>query len=68
MKTNYDEKADILYINFTDEPVEADDSYHTEIDIIVRTLKGKIIGLTLVDATFILETDREKLKASFGGK
>ncbi len=68
MQVNYDKYTDVLYVSFTDEPVEADDTHHTEIDICVRTKNGKIIGLTFVDATFILETTKEKLESSFANK
>lgn len=48
--TNYDEEADVLYINLKN-PSYADDSELTDQDIIIRSEKGKIIGLTVLHAS-----------------
>ncbi|SFF93260.1 Protein of unknown function [Desulfotomaculum arcticum] len=47
---HYDDEADILYINFNDTPVEADDSELTDDDLIIRYLSGKIVGITMLNA------------------
>lgn len=46
---DYDSQADVLYINFGDKK-EADDSDLTEEGVIVRSKKGKIVGLTVLNA------------------
>ena len=43
----YDDDADVLYINFFNPPLEADDSF-TVGDLIIRLLNGKPIGITLL--------------------
>ncbi|MHA1410223.1 MAG: DUF2283 domain-containing protein [Candidatus Odinarchaeia archaeon] len=48
--TSYDKDADVLYINFK-KPSHADDSEITDEDIIVRYEKGKIIGVTILNAS-----------------
>lgn len=47
---DYDEEADVLYVNFT-KPQKADDSEQGEDGIIRRTKKKKIIGLTILNAS-----------------
>ena len=50
MFIDYDEEADVLYVNFG-EPEKADDSIHGD-DGIIRRKKGKkIIGLTILNAS-----------------
>ncbi len=46
----YDEKADVLYLNFK-KPSHADDSVLTEDDIIIRYEEGKVIGITVINAS-----------------
>jgi uncharacterized protein YuzE len=48
--TYYDEEADVLYINFK-KPSHADDSELTDDDIIIRYEKGKIVGITILNAS-----------------
>jgi uncharacterized protein YuzE len=48
--TSYDEEADILYINFK-KPSHADDSELTDDDVIIRYEKGKIVGITILNAS-----------------
>ncbi|MEA3476464.1 MAG: DUF2283 domain-containing protein [Candidatus Cloacimonadota bacterium] len=48
--TTYDKGADVLYINFK-KPSHADNSELTDDDIIVRYEKGKIIGITILNAS-----------------
>lgn len=48
--TSYDEEADVLYINFK-KPANADDSEMTDDDIIIRSEKGEIIGVTILNAS-----------------
>jgi uncharacterized protein YuzE len=46
----YDEEADVLYINFK-KPSHADDSELTDDDIIIRYEKGKVVGITILNAS-----------------
>jgi uncharacterized protein YuzE len=48
--TDYDAEGDVLYISFG-EPQEADDSDITEEGAIIRLKEGKIIGLTILNAS-----------------
>ena len=48
--TNYDAEGDILYINFHDPPLEADDT-HRRGDILFRVKNGELIGATILDYT-----------------
>jgi uncharacterized protein YuzE len=48
--TYYDKEADVLYINFK-KPSHADDSELTDDDIIIRYEKGKIVGITILNAS-----------------
>ena len=48
--TTYDKKADVLYLNFK-KPSHADDSELTDDDVIIRYEKGKIIGITVLNAS-----------------
>ncbi len=45
----YDQQNDILYINFGLEVEEADESFLTEDNIVVRIKGNKVIGLTVFD-------------------
>ena len=47
---SYDKEADVLYLNFK-KPSHADDSTLTDEDIIIRYEKGKIIGITILNAS-----------------
>ena len=47
---DYDKEADVLYINF-DKPSQADNAKE-EKGIITRTRKGKVIGLTVLNASY----------------
>ncbi|MDI6905791.1 MAG: DUF2283 domain-containing protein [Candidatus Bathyarchaeia archaeon] len=48
--TDYDAEGDVFYISFG-EPQEADDSDITEEGVIIRLKEGKIIGLTILNAS-----------------
>lgn len=48
--TDYDPEGDVLYINFW-KPQEADDSDITEEGVIIRLKEGKIVGLTILNAS-----------------
>ena len=48
--TFYDKEADVLYINFK-KPSHADDSKLTDDDIIIRYERGKIVGITILNAS-----------------
>lgn len=47
---DYDEEADVLYVNFQ-KPVPAADSTLLENNIIQREKNGKLIGLTILNAS-----------------
>ena len=48
--TSYDKEADVLYINFK-KPSHADDSELTEDDVIIRYENGKVVGITVLNAS-----------------
>jgi uncharacterized protein YuzE len=50
IEVDYDAKGDVLYINFG-KPQEADDSDITEEGVIIRLKEGKIVGLTILNAS-----------------
>jgi uncharacterized protein YuzE len=47
---DYDPEGDVLYISFG-EPQAADDADITDDGVIVRTREGKIVGLTVLNAS-----------------
>ena len=49
-KLSYDQEGDVLYISFG-EPKPADDSDLTDEGVIVRLREGRIVGLTILNAT-----------------
>ena len=48
--TTYDEEADVLYINF-EKPSHADDSELIDDEVIVRYEKGRMVGITILNAS-----------------
>lgn len=50
VEVNYDPEGDVLYISFG-KPQEADDSDITEEGVIIRLKEGKIVGLTILNAS-----------------
>jgi len=50
IEVDYDPQGDVLYISFG-KPQEADDSDITEEGVIIRLREGKIIGLTILNAS-----------------
>ena len=50
VEVDYDPKGDVLYINFG-KPQEADDSDVTEEGVVIRLKEGKIVGLTILNAS-----------------
>ena len=46
---DYDEEADVLYVNFK-KPSHADDAQLLDNDVIVRYEKGSIVGITILNA------------------
>ncbi len=50
MWTDYDQEADVLYINFK-KPSRVDDSKILRDSIIVRSEHGKIVGITILNAS-----------------
>ncbi|HAC62779.1 MAG TPA: hypothetical protein DCF68_04405 [Cyanothece sp. UBA12306] len=49
--TAYDAEADVLYINFYQPPLIADDSELTDDDILIRYQNDEIIGLTILNVS-----------------
>lgn len=47
---DYDQEADVLYVNFK-KPANADDSELTDDDVIIRYEKGQVVGMTLLHAS-----------------
>ncbi|MGV8175656.1 MAG: DUF2283 domain-containing protein [Methanothrix sp.] len=47
---DYDELADVLYVNFK-KPSHADDSDLTDDDIIIRYENGEVVGITFLNAS-----------------
>jgi len=47
---DYDEEADVLYVNFK-KPSHADDSDLTDDDVIIRYEKGQVVGMTFLNAS-----------------
>jgi len=47
---DYDEEADVLYVNFK-KPSHAEDSELTDDDVIVRYEKGQVVGMTFLHAS-----------------
>lgn len=50
MWLDFDEGADVLYVNFN-RPVDADDSEMTDDDIIIRFKNGETVGFTVLNAS-----------------
>ena len=50
IQLNYDQKSDVLYINF-DPPQPADDSDITDEGVIIRLRNNYIVGLTILNAS-----------------
>ncbi len=61
VNVEYDEKADVLYISFSQD-TKADDSELTENDVIIRYKNQRIIGLTVLHFS---DRHKQKRKTSF---
>lgn len=61
MWINYDQDADVLYINFK-KPGHADDSELTDDDIVIRYENGQVIGMTILNAS---KRKSDKLKLDY---
>ena len=48
--TEYDSKADVLYVNFK-KASHADDSELTDDDVLIRYENGEIVGVTILNAS-----------------
>jgi uncharacterized protein YuzE len=46
---DYDDEADVLYLNFK-KPSHADDSELTDDDTVIRYEKGQVVGITFLNA------------------
>jgi len=62
IEVDYDSKGDVLYISFG-KPQEADDSDVTEEGVIIRLREGKIVGLTILNASKRMPQVTGKVKA-----
>jgi len=50
--TSYDAEADVMYINFHNPPKPADDTEHTDDDVLIRyDESGEVIGITILQAS-----------------
>jgi uncharacterized protein YuzE len=47
---DYDEEADVLYVNFK-KPSHADDSELTDDEVIIRYENGQVVGMTFLNAS-----------------
>jgi uncharacterized protein YuzE len=47
---DYDEEADVLYVNFK-KPSHADDSELTDDEVIIRYENGEVVGMTFLNAS-----------------
>ena len=45
---DYDEKSDVLYIS-VDKPREADDSFEPQEGVVMRSRKGELVGITIIN-------------------
>ena len=52
--TDYDEKADVLYVSFG-QPKKAEDTTPTDEGVLVRKSGNKIIGFTILNASRFLK-------------
>ena len=48
LDVDYDEKNDVLYIS-VGRPREADDSIEPQEDVVIRTRKGELVGITILN-------------------
>jgi len=62
IEVDYDSEGDVLYISFG-KPQEADDSDITEEGVIIRLREGKIVGLTILNASKRMPQVTGKVKA-----
>jgi len=62
MEVDYDSVGDVLYISFG-KPQEADDSDITDEGVIIRLKEGKIVGLTILNASKRMPKITRKAKA-----
>lgn len=62
---DYDKEADVLYINFK-ERTNSDDADLSDDDIVIHYEKGKIVGLTILNAS--KQGEREANGKKFPGK
>jgi len=62
MEVDYDSVGDVLYISFG-KPQEADDSDITDEGVIIRLKEGKIVGLTILNASKRMPQITRKAKA-----
>lgn len=52
--SDYDEKADVLYVSFG-QPKKAEDTTPTDEGVLVRKIGNKIIGFTILNASRFLK-------------
>lgn len=51
LQVSYDQAGDVLYVHFGEEPVAADDSEFVDDDTVVRYRAGKVVGVTILNAS-----------------
>jgi uncharacterized protein YuzE len=66
IEVDYDSVGDVLYISFG-KPQEADDSDITDEGVIIRLKEGKIVGLTILNASKRMPEITRKAKAQNKG-
>jgi uncharacterized protein YuzE len=62
---DYDEKNDVLYISL-DKPREADDSFEPQEGIVMRSRKGELVGITIINLRKRLAKGETKNRHSRG--
>lgn len=51
LRISYDPVGDVLYVHFSEESVAADDSEFVGDDTVVRYQGGKVVGVTILNAS-----------------
>lgn len=51
LRASYDPVGDVLYVHFSEEPVAADNSEFVDDDTVVRYRGGKVVGVTILNAS-----------------
>ena len=54
---SYDDEADVLYLSF-EKPQKATDSEQID-DVVIRYRKKEVVGVTIINASKYIKTDRQ---------